>query len=82
MNCLDLLLGSIALLGVVWMSSVILAARQQGLRSRARFMHDGTCRTKQEAINRHRGEASFVTDNYRKLSRGERRQLLIFLDSL
>jgi hypothetical protein len=45
MNYLDILLGSIALAGVVWMSSVILAARQRQACARLLFLAviDGIC---------------------------------------
>jgi hypothetical protein len=45
MNYLDILLGSIALVGVVWMSSVILAARQRQACARLLFLAviDGIC---------------------------------------
>ncbi len=53
-----------------------------GLRTRTRLMHDGACQTRDNAILRHRGEASLVIDNYRSLTPGERKQLLAFLNSL
>jgi hypothetical protein len=45
MNYLDILLGSIALAGVVWMSSVILAARQRQACAKLLFLAviDGIC---------------------------------------
>jgi CxxC motif-containing protein (DUF1111 family) len=53
-----------------------------GLRTRTRLMHDGESLTVRDAIVRHAGEASFVTDNYRGLSNNQKNQLLAFLSSL
>jgi CxxC motif-containing protein (DUF1111 family) len=52
------------------------------LRTRNRLMHDGLSFTKQDAIERHAGQASEIAEQYRTLSVEERRQLLAFLDSL
>ena len=52
------------------------------LRTRNRLMHDGLSFTKQEAIERHAGQAAGVRDRYRSLSNTARNQLLAFLDSL
>jgi CxxC motif-containing protein (DUF1111 family) len=52
------------------------------LRTRNRLMHDGLSFTKQEAIERHAGQAAGVTAKYQALSDAERAQLLVFLDSL
>lgn len=52
------------------------------LRTRNRLMHDGLSFTKEEAIERHAGQASAVTQLYGELSDAERAQLLAFLDSL
>jgi CxxC motif-containing protein (DUF1111 family) len=52
------------------------------LRTRNRLMHDGLSFTKEEAIERHAGQASAVTQRYRDLDAAERAQLLKFLDSL
>jgi CxxC motif-containing protein (DUF1111 family) len=52
------------------------------LRTRNRLMHDGLSLTKEEAIERHGGQATEVTNRYKALSENERRQLLAFLDSL
>jgi CxxC motif-containing protein (DUF1111 family) len=52
------------------------------LRTRNRLMHDGLSFTKQDAIERHAGQAAGVTAKYRALSEAERSQLLAFLDSL
>ncbi|HWG49181.1 MAG TPA: di-heme oxidoredictase family protein [Candidatus Acidoferrales bacterium] len=53
-----------------------------GLRTKSRLMHDLLSATRQDAILRHRGEASFVTNNFRALTARERKELLTFLDSL
>jgi len=53
-----------------------------GLRTRSRLMHDGLTFSKQEAIERHRGQASGATSRYRRLTANEKSQLLAFLDSL
>jgi CxxC motif-containing protein (DUF1111 family) len=52
------------------------------LRTRNRLMHDGQSLTKQDAIQRHAGQAAGVTKNYNALSVAEKNQLLAFLDSL
>ena len=52
------------------------------LRTRNRLMHDGLSFTKQDAIQRHGGQATGVTSNYNALSAAEKTQLLAFLDSL
>jgi CxxC motif-containing protein (DUF1111 family) len=52
------------------------------LRTRNRLMHDGLSLTKQDAIERHSGQAADVTKKYNALSNTEKRQLLAFLDSL
>jgi CxxC motif-containing protein (DUF1111 family) len=52
------------------------------LRTRNRLMHDGQSLTKQDAIQRHAGQAAGVTKNYNALSAAEKNQLLAFLDSL
>jgi CxxC motif-containing protein (DUF1111 family) len=52
------------------------------LRTRNRLMHDGLSLTKQDAIQRHAGQAAGVTKNYNALSDAEKSQLLAFLDSL
>ena len=45
-------------------------------------MHDGLSFTKQEAIQRHAGQATKVTQRYTALSDAQKAQLLAFLDSL
>jgi CxxC motif-containing protein (DUF1111 family) len=52
------------------------------LRTRNRLMHDGLSFTKQDAILRHAGQASRVTNRYNALSDAEKNQLLAFLESL
>lgn len=53
-----------------------------GLRTRSRLMHDLLSATREDAILRHGGEAAFVTSNFRGLTARQKKQLLIFLDSL
>ena len=53
-----------------------------GLRTRNRLMHDGLSLTKQEAIQRHAGQATNVTKQFNALSDAEKNQLLAFLNSL
>ena len=53
-----------------------------GVRTRSRLMHDGTSLTATDAILRHGGEATFVINRYRNLTRLEQQQLLTFLRSL
>jgi CxxC motif-containing protein (DUF1111 family) len=53
-----------------------------GLRTRNRLMHDGLSFTKQEAIQRHAGQATSVTKSYNSLSTAQKNQLLAFLNSL
>ena len=52
------------------------------LRTRNRLMHDGLSSTKEDAIARHAGQAVNVRSRYNGLSEAEKRQLLIFLESL
>ena len=52
------------------------------LRTRNRLMHDGLSNTKGEAIARHAGQAAGVRARYNALSDADKRQLLIFLESL
>jgi CxxC motif-containing protein (DUF1111 family) len=53
-----------------------------GLRTRNRLMHDGLSFTAQEAIQRHAGQATGVTNSYKALSPTQQAQLLKFLNSL
>jgi CxxC motif-containing protein (DUF1111 family) len=52
------------------------------LRTRNRLMHDGLSFTKQEAIQRHAGQAVTVTAAYNALTDAQKKQVLAFLDSL
>jgi CxxC motif-containing protein (DUF1111 family) len=62
--------------------SQIRTAPLWALRTRNRLMHDGLSFTKQEAIQRHAGQATAVRDRYNALTPNEQRLLLAFLDSL
>jgi CxxC motif-containing protein (DUF1111 family) len=53
-----------------------------GVRTRNRLMHDGNSLTFEDAIERHRGEASDVTNNFRQLTPQQRYALIAFLRSL
>ncbi len=53
-----------------------------GLRTRNRLMHDGLSFTRQEAIQRHAGQATDATNAYNALTIAEQNQLIAFLDSL
>ena len=53
-----------------------------GLRTRNRLMHDGLSFTRQEAIQRHAGQALDAVNAYNLLTAGEQGQLIAFLDSL
>ena len=53
-----------------------------GVRTRDRLMHDGQSLTRNDAILRHAGEATFVINNYRNLSTTQKNQLITFLNSL
>jgi CxxC motif-containing protein (DUF1111 family) len=63
-------------------ASQIKTAPLWALRTRNRLMHDGLSSTKEEAIERHAGQAVSVTAAYRALSAGDQALLLEFLDSL
>lgn len=52
------------------------------LRTRNRLMHDGQSSTKEEAIERHAGQAAPVTAAFKALSATDQALLLEFLDSL
>jgi CxxC motif-containing protein (DUF1111 family) len=45
-------------------------------------MHDGETLTRNEAILRHAGEATFVINNYQALSTDQKNQLITFINSL
>ena len=53
-----------------------------GVRTRDRLMHDGESQTRNDAILRHGGEATFVINNYRNLSTTQKNQIVTFLNSL
>jgi CxxC motif-containing protein (DUF1111 family) len=53
-----------------------------GLRTRNRLMHDGESLTRNDAILRHGGEATFVINSYRNLTNNQKNQLVTFLNSL
>jgi CxxC motif-containing protein (DUF1111 family) len=53
-----------------------------GVRLRPRLMHDAASLTLRDAILRHRGEASGVTDRFRRLTRAEQAAIIEFLKSL
>src|ERR1700746_121094 len=53
-----------------------------GVRLRPRLMHDGASLTLRDAILRHRGEASHVTQQFEKLKREEQDAIIEFLKSL
>lgn len=49
---------------------------------RNRLMHDGLSFTKQEAIDRHRGQADAVRQRFNALTAAQKAQLMKFLESL
>jgi CxxC motif-containing protein (DUF1111 family) len=54
-----------------------------GLRTKTRFMHDLKSESVGDAINRHRGEAREVIENFREeLTPAQQQQVLVFLKSL
>jgi CxxC motif-containing protein (DUF1111 family) len=53
-----------------------------GLRTRNRLMHDGLSLTREEAIQRHAGQASATTKRFQQLSPADRAALIAFLNSL
>jgi CxxC motif-containing protein (DUF1111 family) len=53
-----------------------------GVRTHDRHMHDGATLTFNEAILRHAGEATGVTNKYRALSATQQNQIITFLKSL
>jgi CxxC motif-containing protein (DUF1111 family) len=57
-------------------------ARMQKLGTNMVFLHDGSARTMEEAIQRHAGEAALVIEKYRTLAADQKQQLLKFLESL
>ncbi len=63
-------------------TNLIRTAPLWALRTRNRLMHDGLSFTKQEAIQRHGGQATPVTGSYNALTDEQQRQVLEFLNSL
>ena len=53
-----------------------------GLRTKPRLMHDLQSFTRNDAILRHGGEATFVRNNYQSLSTSQKNDLISFLNSL
>lgn len=53
-----------------------------GVRTRNRLMHDGESLGRNEAIQRHGGQASGVRNNYNNLSTSQKNKLITFLNSL
>jgi len=53
-----------------------------GLRFREKFLHDGSAKTVQEAIERHDGEARRSRDKYKGLSERDKKALLKFLETI
>ena len=53
-----------------------------GVRTRNRLMHDGLSFTFNEAIQRHQGEAGFVTNRFNNLSSSQRDAIIAYLTSL
>ena len=63
-------------------ANTIRTAPLWALRTRNRLMHDGLAFTKEEAIQRHRGQAEGVRLRYNTLPAPQKLQLLRFLESL
>jgi len=53
-----------------------------GVRLRPRLMHDGASLTLRDAIVRHRGEASGVSNRFRNLTQSDQEAIIAFLESL
>ena len=53
-----------------------------GLRTRDRLMHDGLSGSREQAIARHKGEATTSRTKFSKLTPQQQSQLLTFLDAL
>lgn len=53
-----------------------------GLRTRNRLMHDGLSSTREEAIQRHAGQAATAAKRFQQLSPAEKAALIAFLNSL
>jgi CxxC motif-containing protein (DUF1111 family) len=63
-------------------ANVMRTAPLWGLRTRSRLMHDGLTFTRQEAIQRHGGQAAGVTQTFNSLTAEQQAALLAFLNSL
>lgn len=63
-------------------ANMIRTAPLWALRTRNRLMHDGLSFTKQEAIQRHAGQATEVRKKYERLTAAQKSLILAFLDSL
>jgi CxxC motif-containing protein (DUF1111 family) len=63
-------------------ANLVRTAPLWALRTRNRLMHDGLSFTKQEAIERHGGQAAGSRSSYLALTPEQRTLLLRFLDSL
>jgi CxxC motif-containing protein (DUF1111 family) len=63
-------------------ANVMRTAPLWGLRTRSRLMHDGLTFTRQEAIQRHGGQAAGVTQAFNSLTAEQQAALLAFLNSL
>ena len=61
---------------------MIRSAPLWGLRTRNRLMHDGLSFTKNDAIQRHAGQAADVTAAFNALNDAQKAQIMAFLDSL
>jgi CxxC motif-containing protein (DUF1111 family) len=59
-----------------------LGARVKRLGDNLALLHDGNSRSIEEAVLRHGGEASYVTDAYRSLTGKKKSRLLAYLNSL
>jgi len=53
-----------------------------GVRLRPRLMHDGASMTFRDAIQRHRGEATHITQQFEKMKKDEQEAIINFLKSL
>jgi len=53
-----------------------------GLRFREQFLHDGSAKTVQEAIERHGGEAQNSQDQFKALREEDKKALLKFLETI
>lgn len=53
-----------------------------GLRTHSKLMHDGMSATREQAIARHKGEASGVIQSFQALTPTQKAQIVTFLDAL